>query len=393
MDQGQLVDDPQFPAEGPVFEEAPKPLPGLAGESRSGDANGQWFRILVAGGTNLVDARARRLRRRRAFPINGANPPRPTARPPLPTRCPCETQARPTCAPTPGAAAAAAAASTPATPALQGALRPRCGKAQVECAAHGSSSRAKLGLKVRSSADHRDEASAIGRRPPRAVPARQGEGGEQVKRAISQAPRRLHRDHRADRRSPSGVSVYILSKQRLRFPLIEEKPFVAATPSSPPARRSRRPGPDRPRVRRAHRRHRRRRAQGRPRRRRDAARPGVHGPRPHRRDARCCGPRPASRTCSSTSTRARTTRRWPSEGWTIPIRTTLPDVNPDEILAALDARHARLPEAAASTAPAEGLEGPRRRPARRLRALRADPPRPRARQRRGRRCAARTCAG
>ena len=28
--------------------------PGLAGESRSGDANGQWFRVLAAGGTNLV---------------------------------------------------------------------------------------------------------------------------------------------------------------------------------------------------------------------------------------------------------------------------------------------------------------------------------------------------
>jgi phospholipid/cholesterol/gamma-HCH transport system substrate-binding protein len=48
------VEDKQFPAQGKVFEEAPKPLPGLAGESRSGDANGQWFRVLAAGGKNLV---------------------------------------------------------------------------------------------------------------------------------------------------------------------------------------------------------------------------------------------------------------------------------------------------------------------------------------------------
>ncbi len=40
--------------QGPVYTEAPKAFPGLAGESRSGDANGQWFRVLAAGGTNLV---------------------------------------------------------------------------------------------------------------------------------------------------------------------------------------------------------------------------------------------------------------------------------------------------------------------------------------------------
>ena len=44
----------EVPGHRPVYQEAPKPLPGLAGESRSGDANGQWFRVLAAGGTNLV---------------------------------------------------------------------------------------------------------------------------------------------------------------------------------------------------------------------------------------------------------------------------------------------------------------------------------------------------
>ena len=51
---------------GPVYQELPKPFPGLAGESRSGDANGQWFRVLAAGGTNLVTLRARRVRHDRA---------------------------------------------------------------------------------------------------------------------------------------------------------------------------------------------------------------------------------------------------------------------------------------------------------------------------------------
>ena len=35
---------------GKVYEESTKPLAGLAGESRSGDANGQWFRVLAGGG-------------------------------------------------------------------------------------------------------------------------------------------------------------------------------------------------------------------------------------------------------------------------------------------------------------------------------------------------------
>ena len=33
-------------------------------------------------------------------------------------------------------------------------------------------------------------------------------------------------------------------------------------------------------------------------------------------------------------------------GWTLPVSNTLPDVNPDEILAVARRRHARLPDAA-----------------------------------------------
>src|SRR3954454_1876736 len=48
------IQDDKFPPRGPVSPWLPNPFPGLAGESRSGDANGQWFRVLASGGTNLV---------------------------------------------------------------------------------------------------------------------------------------------------------------------------------------------------------------------------------------------------------------------------------------------------------------------------------------------------
>jgi phospholipid/cholesterol/gamma-HCH transport system substrate-binding protein len=88
------VQDEQFPAQGKVFEEAPKPLPGLAGESRSGDANGQWFRVLAAGGKNLVTFKPG-VFATTPEPLLGANPPRPQKRPPLNAEAPCETQEPP----------------------------------------------------------------------------------------------------------------------------------------------------------------------------------------------------------------------------------------------------------------------------------------------------------
>ncbi|MEA2278018.1 MAG: phospholipid/cholesterol/gamma-HCH transport system substrate-binding protein [Solirubrobacteraceae bacterium] len=90
------IDDKAFPAQGPVFEEATKPLPGLAGESRSGDANGQWFRVLLSPpkiaypfGTDKLFLASN--------PIQGVNPPAPKnhARPPLRADVPCETQQPP----------------------------------------------------------------------------------------------------------------------------------------------------------------------------------------------------------------------------------------------------------------------------------------------------------
>jgi len=88
------LEDPNFPSPGKVYEETPKPLPGLAGESRSGDGNGQWFRVLVAGGTNLVEL-APGVFSTRNLPINGSNPPKPKSRPPLNPDAPCEVQEQP----------------------------------------------------------------------------------------------------------------------------------------------------------------------------------------------------------------------------------------------------------------------------------------------------------
>jgi virulence factor Mce-like protein len=94
------IEDPNFPATGPVYQESVKYLPGISGESRSGDANNQWFRVLLnsgnyattngAGGVFLTNN-----------PIGGVNPPKPvdsagnTRRPPLRPDVPCETQQPP----------------------------------------------------------------------------------------------------------------------------------------------------------------------------------------------------------------------------------------------------------------------------------------------------------
>jgi len=90
------IEDKTFPAEGPVYQEATKPLPGLAGESRSGDANGQWFRVMVAAPKFAYPFGADRF----FFtgnPIQGVNPPVPEnhKRSPLRPDVPCETQEPP----------------------------------------------------------------------------------------------------------------------------------------------------------------------------------------------------------------------------------------------------------------------------------------------------------
>jgi phospholipid/cholesterol/gamma-HCH transport system substrate-binding protein len=90
------IEDKAFPAKGPVYQEATKPLPGLAGESRSGDANGQWFRVMVAAPKFAYPFGTDRF----FFtgdPIQGVNPPVPQnhKRSPLRADVPCETQQAP----------------------------------------------------------------------------------------------------------------------------------------------------------------------------------------------------------------------------------------------------------------------------------------------------------
>jgi phospholipid/cholesterol/gamma-HCH transport system substrate-binding protein len=88
------VVDPNFPAVGPVFEEAPKSLPGVAGESRSGDANGQWFHVLTSAGEHTIDV-GNGLYAQAFFPIRGTNPPKPRTYPQYREDIPCETQEPP----------------------------------------------------------------------------------------------------------------------------------------------------------------------------------------------------------------------------------------------------------------------------------------------------------
>jgi len=101
----EKVPDPNFPATGPVYQEAVKWLPGIAGESRSFDANGQYIRIF-AGGANFAYALPSGGFFFTQRPLQGVTPPRSDP-PPLRNDVPCETQEPPdlrtTVAPPPAA--------------------------------------------------------------------------------------------------------------------------------------------------------------------------------------------------------------------------------------------------------------------------------------------------
>src|SRR4051812_9603112 len=70
------VPDDFFKAKGPVYQEGVKWLPGIAGESRSGDANGQYFRVLAGGGDYSVDY-GNGVLATLTRPLQGTNPPKP----------------------------------------------------------------------------------------------------------------------------------------------------------------------------------------------------------------------------------------------------------------------------------------------------------------------------
>jgi ABC-type transporter Mla subunit MlaD len=89
------VADEKFPAKGPVYTEFPKTLPSLSGESRSSDANGQWFKVLGTGGLETVSSLGQGIFGTTGTPLRGTNPPKATRRPPLKPDVPCETQEPP----------------------------------------------------------------------------------------------------------------------------------------------------------------------------------------------------------------------------------------------------------------------------------------------------------
>jgi virulence factor Mce-like protein len=89
----KLVDN-AFPTHGPVYQDMAKFLPGLAGESRSFDANSQYFKVQGAGGAETLNI-GNGLFGTLAEPIVGNNPPPMRQRPPLKPNIPCETQEPP----------------------------------------------------------------------------------------------------------------------------------------------------------------------------------------------------------------------------------------------------------------------------------------------------------
>lgn len=96
-----------FPAVGRVFEETAYGLAGIAGESRSGDANGQYIRVAAGGGTNTVTTvgeLGKTLAGVTQFPLLGAVPgPGSSARTPFRPEEPCENQEPPDLRATEGA--------------------------------------------------------------------------------------------------------------------------------------------------------------------------------------------------------------------------------------------------------------------------------------------------
>jgi phospholipid/cholesterol/gamma-HCH transport system substrate-binding protein len=88
------IEDKAFPTHGPVFQDLGKFLPGLAGESRSFDANGQFFKVLGTGGAETLNL-GNGLFGSTLAPLVGNNPPPVRTRPPLRPDVPCETQQPP----------------------------------------------------------------------------------------------------------------------------------------------------------------------------------------------------------------------------------------------------------------------------------------------------------
>ncbi len=88
------IEDKAFPAHGPVHREFGTSLSGLAGESRSFDANGPYFKVQGSGGAETLNL-GNGILGTSAEPVVGNNPPPIRTRPPLRPGVPCETQEQP----------------------------------------------------------------------------------------------------------------------------------------------------------------------------------------------------------------------------------------------------------------------------------------------------------
>ena len=84
---------------GKAFQETAYAFAGINGESRSGDANGEFVKVLAASGPNLVafnDPQSQQLFGTTAFPLLGARPAiQSSAKPPFRPDAPCERQVPP----------------------------------------------------------------------------------------------------------------------------------------------------------------------------------------------------------------------------------------------------------------------------------------------------------
>jgi virulence factor Mce-like protein len=109
----ETIDDAQFPAAGPVYQEFPKSLVGLGGDSREGDANGIWFRVLAGlGNVAIPSSPSLGTLTLANLPIAGSNPVKPAAKPVFDETTPCETQQPPNLGSTPGVAPAGQISAT-----------------------------------------------------------------------------------------------------------------------------------------------------------------------------------------------------------------------------------------------------------------------------------------
>ena len=133
---------------GTVFEETGYGLAGISGESRSGDANGQYIRVIGGGGTNTVQTTDQSTGEDLAgvtpFPITGAMPPlSASVKPPFNPDAPCENQDAPDLSAVPGPPPTQSSSTLGAAPASGSAAADLVGDAQQTLQGLGDAARAK----------------------------------------------------------------------------------------------------------------------------------------------------------------------------------------------------------------------------------------------------------